>query len=125
MKILEELETVYCKLQDEENERKTSKDIEEVNEQVDRELGQTRVVILNHVSSLDQERFVVSEEREYVHGVRETERNGGDKRESNRVQREERKIADSPEHLYSLTPTRHTNNLHAGDTLSSSNVVNG
>lgn len=31
MRILEELETVYSKLQDEENERKTSKEIEEVN----------------------------------------------------------------------------------------------
>lgn len=125
MRILEELETFYSKLQDEENERKTSKEIEEINEQVDRELGQTRCIILTHVSSLCQERNVVSREKEYVHSVRETERSGGDKRESNRVQREERRIVDSPEHLYSLTPTRHRNNLHAGDTFSSSNVVNG
>ena len=33
MKILEELETVYSKLQDKDNERKTSKEIDEVNEQ--------------------------------------------------------------------------------------------
>ena len=125
MRILEELETVYSKLQDEENERKTSKEIEEINEQVDRELGQTRFIILTHVSSLCQQRNVVSREKEYVHSVRETERSGGDKRESNRVQCEERRIVDSPEHLYSLTPTRHRNNIHAGDTFSSSNVVNG
>lgn len=79
MKIFEELEAVYSKLQDEENERKTSKEIDKVNEQVDRELGQTRVIILNHVSNLSQERNVVSEERQYVHFVRETELNGGDK----------------------------------------------
>ena len=60
-----------------------------------------------------------------MHSVRETEQSGGDKRESNRVQREERRIIDLPERLYSLTLTRHTNNLHAGDTFSSSNVVNG
>ena len=48
MRILEELETVYSKLQDEENERKTSKEIKEINEQVHRELGQTRVIILTH-----------------------------------------------------------------------------
>ena len=76
-----------------------------------------RAIILTHVSSLCQERNVVSGEREYVHSVRETERSGGDKQESNQV--------DSPEHLYSLIPTRHRNNLHAGDTFSSSNVVNG
>ena len=46
MRILEELETVYSKLQGEENEKKTSKEIEEINEQVDRELGQTRFIIL-------------------------------------------------------------------------------
>lgn len=79
MKIFEELEAVYSKLQDEENERKTSKEIDKVNEQVDRELGQTRVIILNHVSNLSQERNVVSEERQYVYFVRETELNGGDK----------------------------------------------
>ena len=44
MRILEELETVYSKLQDEESERKTSKEIE-VNEQVDRELGEARVIM--------------------------------------------------------------------------------
>ncbi|XP_015770155.1 PREDICTED: uncharacterized protein LOC107348611 [Acropora digitifera] len=92
VRIIEELETVYSKLQDEENERKTSKEIEEINEQVDRELGQTRVIILTHVSSLCQQRNVVSREKEYVHSVRETERSGGDKRESNRVQREERRL---------------------------------
>ena len=52
MGILEELETVYAKLQDEENERKTSKEIEEVNEQVDREFSQARIIMLGQVSSL-------------------------------------------------------------------------
>ena len=40
--ILEELKTVYSKLQDEENGRNPNKEIEEVNEQLDRELGQAR-----------------------------------------------------------------------------------
>ena len=52
MRTLEELETVYSKLQDEENERKTSKEIEEVKEQVDRELSQARIIMLGQVSSL-------------------------------------------------------------------------
>ena len=42
MRILEELETVYSKLRDEEKERKTSEEIEEINAQVDRELSQAR-----------------------------------------------------------------------------------
>ena len=49
MKILEELETVYSKLQDKDNERKTSNEIDEVNEQVDRELSEARVIMLAQV----------------------------------------------------------------------------
>ena len=51
MRILEELETVYSKLQDEENEKKTSKEIE------------VRVIILTHVSSLCRERNVSREKK--------------------------------------------------------------
>ena len=59
MRILEELETVYSKLRDEEKERKTSEEIEEINEQVDRELSQARVMVLTQVSSLCNARNVV------------------------------------------------------------------
>ena len=60
MRILEELETAYCKLQGEEKERKMSEEIEEINEQVDRELSQARVIMLTQVSSLCNACNVVS-----------------------------------------------------------------
>ena len=65
MKVLEELETVYSKLQDKDNERKTSNEIDEVNEQVDRGLSEARVIMLAHVSNMCRARNVY-EEKETV-----------------------------------------------------------
>ena len=48
-----------------------------------------------------------------------------DKPEGNRVQREGRRIIDSPGHSHSHSPTRHTSNLHSGNSFIPSNVVNG
>ena len=73
MRILEELETAYCKLRDEEKEKKTSEEIEEINEQVDRELSQARVIMLTQVSSLCNARNVVSGEKEKNQRMRETQ----------------------------------------------------
>ena len=64
MRILEELETAYSKLRDEEKERKTSGEIEQINEQVYRELSQARVIMLTQVSSSCNARNVVSGEKE-------------------------------------------------------------
>ena len=73
MKILEELETVYSKLQDKDNERKTSNQIDEVNEQVDRELSEARVIMLAQVSNMCRARNVISEEKEKVQRTSGTE----------------------------------------------------
>ena len=43
---------------------KTGEEIEEINEQVDRDLGQARVIILTQVSSLCKACNVVTEEKE-------------------------------------------------------------
>ena len=124
-RILEELETVYSKLQDEENERKTSKEIEEVNEQVDRELSQARIIMLGQVSSLYSARNGESVENEKVQRTRQTDHVEEDKPEGNRVPREGRRIIDSPGHSHSHSPTRHTSKLPCGNSFSPSNVVNG
>ena len=129
MKILEELETVYSKLQDKDNERKTSKEIDEVNEKVDRELSEVRVIMLAQVSNMCRARNVISEEKE----PEKVQRTGGaeeveeDTRVDNRVPSEDRRpiTIDSPAHSHPHTPTSHTSNPHGGDLFSSSNEVNG
>lgn len=129
MRILEELETVYSKLQDEENERKTSKEMEEVSEQVDRELGEARVIMLAQVNSSISRmaRNGGSEDKEKAQRMCESQHFGEDKREDNRVPSEERRpiCIDSPERSHSQTPTRHTSNPQVGDLFNSSNAVNG
>ena len=80
MRILEELETVYSKLQDEGNERKTSKEMEEVSEQVDRELGEARVIMLAQVnSSISRAQSDGSEDKEKAQHTRESQHFGEDK----------------------------------------------
>ena len=86
MRILEELETVYSKLRDEEKERKTSEEIEEINAQVDRELSQARVIMLTQVSSLRNALNDVSGEKEKTQRMRETQQDEDDNRAGNRVQ---------------------------------------
>lgn len=126
MRILEELETVYSKLQDEENEGKTRKEIEEVSEQVDRQLGEICVTMLAQVNSISRARNVVSEGKEKVQRTGESEHFDEDKRVDNRVPSEERRpiCIDSPERSHSHTPTRHTSNPQVGDLFNSSNPVN-
>ena len=112
MRILEELETVYSKLRDEEKERKTSEEIEEINAQVDRELSQARVIMLTQVSSLRNALNDVSGEKEKTQRMRETQQDEDDNRAGNRVQNKERRVSNS-------------NNQHPGESFSSSNAVNG
>ena len=127
MKILEELETVYSKLQDKDNERKTSNEIDEVNEQVDRELSEARVIMLAQVSNMCRAHNVISEEKEKVQRTSGTKEVEEDTRLDNRVPSEERRpiTIDSPAHSHPHTPTSHTSNLHGGDLFGFSNAVNG
>ena len=62
MKILDELESVYSQMKDTASERKTSEEIEAVNEQVYHELSQARVILLGHVNSLHKSSNVGSGE---------------------------------------------------------------
>ena len=112
MRILEELETAYSKLRDEEKERKTSEKIEEINAHVDRELSQARVIMLTQVSSLRNALNDVSGEKEKTQRMRETQQDEDDNRAGNRVQNKERRVSNS-------------NNQHTGESFSSSNAVNG
>ena len=112
MRILEELVTVCSKLQDE-------------SEQVDRELSLARIIMLGQVSGLYSARNGESEENEKVQRMRQTDHIEEDNPEGNRVQREGRRIIDSPGHSHSHSPTRHISNLRSGNSFSPSNVVNG
>ena len=127
MEILEELETVYSKLQNKDNERKMSNEIDEVIEQVDRELSEAHVIRLALVSNMCRARNVISEEKEKVQRTSGTKQIEEDTRVDNRVPSEETRpiTIDSPAHSHPHTLTSHTSNLHGGDLFSSSNAVNG
>lgn len=91
VKILEELETVYFKLQDEENERKTSKEINEVREQVDQGLGEVLVIMLAQLNIISRARNIGSEDQEKAQHMAESKHFDKDKRADNRVPSEERR----------------------------------
>ena len=81
--------------------------------------------MLAQVSSMCKSRNVLSGEKEKVRRTCETEQVEEDKQAGNGVQSEERRLVDSPEHSHPRTLTRHTSNLRAGDSFSSSNALNG
>ena len=91
VKILEDLETVYFKLQDEENERKTSKEINEVREQVDQGLGEALVIVLAQLNIISRARNIGSEDQEKAQHMAESKHFDKDERADNRVPSEERR----------------------------------